>query len=313
MGSSEVAQAAAVNLFRARIVVLHMKVITWAIPAIVVSAAFGQVAPQSAEFEVASIKPSAPMNGQVVNVGVHIDGAQFRSNFLSIKDYIRAAYRVKDFQVVGPDAMSERFDISAKIPEGVPREKLPEMLKALLVERFGLKVHNGTKEFPVYALVVKDRSKLKESPVDSESEADAAKAPMEAQGTGGRGGVNFNYGHGSFVDFSNNKFEAKKLTVAILAEWLERFMDRPVVDKTELTAKFDFKFELTEQDYHAMQIRAAVAAGVNLPPEALKLLESATDDSLHSALAANGLKLEPRKAPMDALIVDHVERTPTAN
>lgn len=187
------------------------------------------------------------------------------------------------------------------------------MLKALLVERFGLKVHNGTKEFPVYALVVKDRSKLKESPADSESDADAAKAPMEAQGTGGRGGVNFNYGHGSFVDFSNNKFEAKKLTVAILAEWLERFMDRPVVDKTDLTAKYDFKFELTEQDYHAMQIRAAVAAGINLPPEALKLLESATDDSLHSALAANGLKLEPRKAPMDALIVDHVEKTPTAN
>jgi len=125
MGSGEVAQAAAVNLFHARIVVLHMKVIAWAIPAIVVSAAFGQAATQSAEFEVASIKPSAPMNGQPVNVGVHIDGAQFRANFLSIKDYIRAAYRVKDFQVVGPDAMSERFDISARFPRGRRGKNFP--------------------------------------------------------------------------------------------------------------------------------------------------------------------------------------------
>src|SRR5262245_7541501 len=81
--------------------------------------AFAQSTPQKVEFEVASVKPSGDVPPNQVAVGVHIDGAQVNCNYLSLRDYIRMAYRVKIYQVVGPDWMaSTRFDISAKLPAG---------------------------------------------------------------------------------------------------------------------------------------------------------------------------------------------------
>src|SRR6516165_991873 len=92
-----------------------------------------QSAPARPEFEVASVKPAvqAPAGTQV-HVGVQIDGAQVHCTYLSLKDYIRIAYQVKDFQIMGPDWIpSERYDIHAKLPEG-GRDQLREMLKTLL-------------------------------------------------------------------------------------------------------------------------------------------------------------------------------------
>ena len=98
-------------------------------------------------FEVASIKPSGPMNPQAMmqgkmRVGMKIDAARVDIGFLSLADLIRTAYEVKAHQVTGPDFLkSERFDISAKMPEGATKEQVPAMLRALLAERFGLTVH----------------------------------------------------------------------------------------------------------------------------------------------------------------------------
>src|SRR5579872_4999609 len=102
----------------------------WVITALVAAVPlFGQTAAVRPEFEVASVKPSPPMNTTSVQIGVHIDGAQYRSNLFSLKDYIRIAYRVKDYQIQGPDWIgSERFDVSAKIPDGVSRDQVPEMI-----------------------------------------------------------------------------------------------------------------------------------------------------------------------------------------
>src|SRR5215471_17539270 len=106
--------------------------IVWrGVPAIAATAALlAQSAPPRPEFEVASVKPSvqAP-TGTQVHVGVQIDGAQVHCTYLSLKDYIRIAYQVKEFQINGPDWIpSERFDIHAKLPEG-GRDQLREMLK----------------------------------------------------------------------------------------------------------------------------------------------------------------------------------------
>ena len=62
-----------------------------------------------------------------------------------------------------------------------------------------------------------------------------------------------------------------------------------------------------------MMIRAAIAGGVVLPPEALRLLDGVSEDSLFAGLQALGLKLENRKAPLEVLVVDHVLRAPTEN
>jgi uncharacterized protein (TIGR03435 family) len=70
---------------------------------------------------------------------------------------------------------------------------------------------------------------------------------------------------------------------------------------------------LTQEDYLAMMIRSAIAAGVTIPPEALRLLDGASDDSLHNALRNFGLKLEPSKAPLEVLVIDHILKEPVAN
>ena len=292
------------------------------LPATVVSvalciAAFGQTTPERLEFEVASVKPSgAPVAGSSVSIGVRINGAQVHISSLSLKDYIRIAYRVKEYQVSGPEWLSaERFEIDAKLPAGSTREQVPDMMQALLADRFGLKLHRGTKEFPVYALVVAGGgAKLTPSPVDAEADAvDPAKAPVEVAATGGPAGVSMNFGRGSTLNFGNNKFEARKITMLSLADSLSRYLDRPVVDMSGLPGKYDFTLDLTPEDYRALLIRSAIAAGVALPPEAVRLLDNATDESLHTSLHLLGLKLEPRKAPLDVLLIDQVKKVPTVN
>ena len=92
---------------------------------------------------------------------------------------------------MGPDWMpSERFDIHAKLPTG-GRDQLREMLQTLLEQRFQMKMHRTTKEFPVYGLTVnKGALKLKESPLDPlpEGAEGGRGAPVNVTATGGRGG-----------------------------------------------------------------------------------------------------------------------------
>jgi uncharacterized protein (TIGR03435 family) len=291
----------------------------WVVPALLVSVPlFGQSAPDRPEFEVASIKPAEaiiPGATEQVNIGIKVDGAQYHATSFTMADYIRIAYRLKDFQVDCPDwARSDRWNISAKVPAGVPREKTPEMLQVLLEQRFGLKYHHEKKDFPVYALVVVKKDKLKESAHESDEEkAEAAKAPVDVAASGSGRGVNVNYGHGSYVSFADNKFDAKKLSMPVLVDWLGRFLDRPVVDMTNLTENYDYKIEISEEQYRVMLIRSAIAAGVTLPPEAVRMVATASDESLYSALAQYGLKLEPRKAPLEVLVVDHLEKKPLEN
>ncbi len=99
----------------------------------------------------------------------------------------------------------------------------------------------------------------------------------------------------------------------VLADTLARFVEKPVVDQTGLTATYDLALELTPEDFQALMIRSAVAAGVTLPPQAMKLLDVASGDSLHEALAKVGLRLESKKVPLDVLIVDSINHTPTEN
>ena len=293
-----------------------MKVICRFIPGVLASvAAFGQTLPARPEFEVASIRPSAPIAGRQINAGVHIDGARVSCAYLALKDYIRMAYRVKDYQISGPDWLaSERFDIAATLPAGAAREQVADMVQALLADRFRMTVHRDTKDLPVYGLVpAKGGLKMKESAPGSEPESgDAGKGAVNVTASGGPAGTSVNLGKGSYFTVGNNRLEAKKLTMAALAEMLARFADRPVVDMTELKGNYDFTLEFTPEDFRAMMIRSAVAAGVMLPPEAMRALE-ASGDSLFTALQTLGLKLEPRKAPLEVLVIDHIERAPTDN
>jgi uncharacterized protein (TIGR03435 family) len=292
-----------------------MKVIRLLVPAgLLLSAAFAQTPPARLEFEVMSVKPAAPIvaGASSVKIGLHIDGAQVHLLSLSLADYVRMAYKVKNYQVVGPDWMgSERFDIDAKLPVGGTKEQVPEMLKALLEDRFQIKFHNESKEFPVYALeVLPGATKLKDL-ADGSGPDD--KTPTEVNAVGGPNGVSVNLPGGGSYSFGDNKFVGKKLTMAYLADTLTRFMDRPVVDMTNLKGQYDISITLSEEDYRGMLIRSAISAGVELPQEAVRYLATLSDSTLHSGLRANGLKLEQRKAPLPVIVVDSILKTPTEN
>ena len=62
-----------------------------------------------------------------------------------------------------------------------------------------------------------------------------------------------------------------------------------------------------------MMVRAAIAAGATLSPEVLKLLDASSGDTLFNAVEKLGLKLEPRKAPIEALVIEAAQKTPTEN
>lgn len=223
------------------------------------------------------------------------------------------AYRVKAYQVNGPDWMAtERFDVSAKLPAGTTAAQIPEMLQAFLVDRFQLKMHRDKKDLPVYAVIIgKAPLRLKESPPDSA--AGESRGTVNVAATGSAAGVSANLGNGSYYTFANNKFEAGKISMDNLAGLLERFVDRPIVNLTELKGNYDFTLNLTPEDYQAMLIRAAVNSGVVLPPQALRLLDAGSAGSLFDAVQQLGLKLDARKAPLDILIIDQVLKAPTEN
>ena len=267
-------------------------------------------------FEVASIRPAADARPQAVAAAGRTDGAQFRISGLTVKDYVSMAYRLKLNQISAPDWMTtDRFDIVATLPDGGDPAEVPEMIQALLEERFELKSHREKKEFPVYALRIAPAGlKAVEVPSDAPADPAEAKAAQTFTRSGSGQGISVDLGHGSSFNFANNKFAAKKVTMTSLATMLERFVDRPVLDMTGLSGSYDIEFDLTPEDYRVMLIRAAVAAGLVMPPNALQVLDgSPSPTSMYDGLAKFGLRLESSRSPLDVLVVDSARKTPTEN
>src|SRR5215469_10502817 len=111
--------------------------------------------PKRLQFEVASARPAATLVGVGAQTpaNAQVNPRQVRLTYLTMRDFITRAYRVRAYQVIGPEwIMSERYDINATLPEGATTAQVPEMLQSLLEDRFGLKVHQSQKEFTVYTL-----------------------------------------------------------------------------------------------------------------------------------------------------------------
>ncbi len=261
-----------------------------------------------AQFEVASIKPSPPEPPTPGTAGLRITQRQARFTFLSLKDYIGIAYGVRVYQIAAPDWIaSARFEIIATMPEGVPGEQLPQMMRALLEDRFKMKTHRETRELPAYVLETLPGFKLE--PVTADAPGDA----FTVTSTSGPGGAVVDLGQGASLTVGGNKIEAKKVDMTMLAATLERFMDRPVVNQTGRIERFNVTIELTPEDFTAAMIRSAVAAGVSLPAPAMRLLDSASPSAIPDAMKTLGLTLNGRKAPLEVVVIDSAEKTPTDN
>jgi uncharacterized protein (TIGR03435 family) len=278
-----------------------------------VAAAFGQTG-DKLSFEVASIKPAPPQPMNQIRIGMQADGGMLRYTNVSLKECIRVAYKVKDFQIEGPDWLgSTRFDITAKFPAGATQDQVPEMLQALLTERFKLALHKDSQERPIYALVAgKNGPKLKAAEVQTDNGANAPASGPPGAGPAVRPGGQAPRGNMMLMmDPSGMHFKAASATLTQFAEAISRFTERPVQDMTGIEGQYEFDMTFTPEVTRGMprMMGPPPGAGADRPADA----PAERAESILDAVQHYGLKMEPRKSAVDILTVDHIEKTPTEN
>ena len=228
-------------------------------------------------FEVASIRPhQGPLH---VMVGYTASGPRLTLEAYAPFDLIQEAYNLKSYQVATAPSLKLQdtvfYDIAAEAESNATptRDDFRRMLQTLLAQRFALKYHFEATDLPVYALVV--------SKAGPKFHPSAPNAPDPAErGVHGR----------------NQTLNVTHESTAALAQDIQFVgqLDRPVVDKTGLTGAYDIQLEATPQ----------FRIDHNPDPDDLSIF-TAVQQQL-------GLKLEPAKAPVQVLVIDHLE-PPTPN
>jgi uncharacterized protein (TIGR03435 family) len=217
------------------------------------------------------------------------------------------AYDVKNYQINGPAWLdTERYDIVAKVPPGSTKEQVNVMWQNLLAERFGVKLHHEPKEFQVEELVIaRDGPKLKETVQDLTAPLPPGPPQRDKSGELSSPGMV------TTIMFSANGPNARTVgraqPLSQLTAMMTNQLRRPVLDKTGLNGKYDFKLEYTID-----------LSGFPLPPGAPEPARAAGASDPGPDLAAVvqqqlGLRLVAGKANIDVLVIDKAEKVPTAN
>jgi uncharacterized protein (TIGR03435 family) len=313
--------------------------------------ACGQTAKTKLAFDVATVKPSPPLDpqkiaadmqaGKMPHIGVFVSASRAEYIQMPLKRLIAIAYKVKPYQITGPEWLgNERFDIAATMPEGATKDDAPAMLQTLLEERFKLTAHLETQDHKVLALVVgKGGPKLKETseqpkPIDE----NAPLKPNQMMIDGGEGPIRMTRNpdgsttldmgaRGTMTqrfDAANRsiRIDSSMVTMAGFADTLSSLMapmggDR-VVDMTGLTGHYAVSIELSIADLMSI----ARSSGMAPPPPpggsagagpAAAASEPSGGTSVFQSVEQMGLKLEERKAQVEQLVIDHVEKTPAEN
>jgi uncharacterized protein (TIGR03435 family) len=252
-------------------------------------------------FEVATIKPNN--SGATSMQGLTVNGRNFATRASSLLDLIAFSYEVQAKQVVGgPDWLDkDRYDIAA-VPDidGAPNPaQIRSMIRKLLTDRFKLTFHKEKRDMSAYVLTVsKSGSKL--TPTE-------LKGPLP--GIGFRpapGGLMLNMRNGTLSDLTGF------LQILVL--------DRPVVNRTELTDKYDLvvKFTPDETQFHGHPPKppasssSGAASGAGPSGTATAETTEAFPDLFQAFQQQLGLKLDAEKTAVDVIAVDHVEK-PSAN
>jgi len=222
------------------------------------------LAAQLPTFEAASVKPT-DLSFPHDSIGFE-PGGRFKGGDLTLKGLIRIAYNVHAFQISGgPKWMdSERYDVETRAQGNPPISEVRLMLQALLADRFKLTLHRETKESPVYWLVIgKNGPKMPASTKE---------------------GGPFQIKKGSVT--ADTSMES-------LASLFTNWLDRVVLDKTDLRGKYQVRLEWIPEEARPNEPEIASQPGASI--------FSAVQEQL-------GLKLEPRKGPVEMIVVDSAEK-----
>jgi uncharacterized protein (TIGR03435 family) len=251
--------------------------------ALLTCGARAQPASTTPTFEVASVKQnkSGTRGG---SMEFSRGGERFTATNVPFGALVLLAYNLTVRQLSGPNAFfSEKYDVAAKAEHPVRPDEMLLMLQALLADRFKLVVHRDTREIPVYALTIGKKGPRLQPSDPSEGSAAVPRNPSHAGGTEPKSG------HLIFKNESMPDFAWALSRMAGIG-------DRVVVDNTGLKGNYDFELIFGRYD---------------LPPAAADTRPDAPE--VFTALQEQlGLKLESKKAPVEFLVVDHVE-PPTQN
>jgi uncharacterized protein (TIGR03435 family) len=269
-------------------------------------------------FEVASVKRTPPPEpGARVFYGParggpgSSDPGQITWANAALRNILMTAYAVQTYQITAPEWMNtERYDIVARVPAGATKAQVNLMWQNLLKERFRVVLHHESKEFQVDDLTVaKGGSKLKETdlPPDSEPFSPAAGPPKLD-----KSGAREMNGYGSILTIfpgangATASLRAKGLPSSEIAIRLAGYRQRPVIDKTGLTGRYDFTLDFTLDMTGIPLLPGFPAQADNNASDPGSDIASAVEKQL-------GLKLTPAKGKLDVIVVDRAEKTPTEN
>jgi len=190
---------------------------------------------------------------------------------------IRWAYDVQEQQISGPAWLNDTwFSIFAKTDTPVGEAVLRQMLQTLLAERFHLVFHRKTKELSTYVLLVgKNGHKLQPTDVEGSPSFQTGKLNLTGKGA----------------------------TVGQLVEFLSRELREPIIDQTGLSGRFNYFLDINA--YVSEELRKSGDSN-GAPPEAAGIIALALQSQL-------GLRMEARKATVETIMVDRVDRAPTEN
>lgn len=224
-------------------------------------------------FEVAVIKPADPNDR---NQGFRLNGHRISIENMSMTSLICFAYSIQKSQIVNaPGWFDEQLWNIDGVPdvEGAPNwHQYRRMLQKLLTARFGLEMHHDRRELPVYALTVaKGGPKIGKSKSDPDALSD-----QSGHGIGSQ----------QYMKFTNDAMSDFALTLQLM-------VDKPVVDETNLSGRYDFTLLWTPNELQVTD------------PDAAPGLFTAVQEQL-------GLKLEAAREPTDVLVIDAATR-PTQN
>ena len=285
--------------------------------------------PRKISFEAASVR-LGELNPPLRRI---LDGRVDFAN-VPLRDLLLMAHRLELNALNRLDAPPWVFEVKVNIqatyPAGAGREQVPEMLRSLLAERFGLVAHFESRPIDAYALVVGPGGiKMREvEPLDERARAfpadpgekvilDTASAtsPQGADNqriiatTGGRRVVT---ARSTYVTRTTERgsrlIEAARMSMPDLAEAIAGSTEHGlVIDATGLAGVYQFTVELPE----LFGIERMLQGRTNVNGEPIRFVPSGV--SVFEAVQSLGLRLEPRRTPVDILVIDKLERTPTEN
>jgi uncharacterized protein (TIGR03435 family) len=245
-------------------------------------------------FEVASIRLSGTksVRGSEGGPGSK-DPTRYTFGRADLLILILIAYDVEDFQVSSKLPLDrDEFDLAAKIPPNATKNEFHIMLRNLLTERFQMKLHIESREFPAFEMVAaKGGAKLgTEAATRLASEADFPQLTPGKPGLLASNSISGGY--------LATRIRGHQQPVSRLAELLRTTQPRPVVDRTGLTGKYDF----------AMQFSSELPNGATdgAVPSYVPDLNTALREQL-------GLQLLAKKLPFDVVVVESFNRLPTEN